>query len=254
MESKLYNGDYLKRLHSRFSPTKKRSYDLLNIAPGDIIADVGCGIGLDSIYLARAGAKVFGIDNDPGFIAFANEQLNASLDVDFLICDACCIPLPDHAVDKIRFDRVMQHSADHDQILREASRILRPNGIIQIIDTDYLSISLFLEDYELEKQIVYAIAHERIPNGHKTRQLRSELMQKGFKLISHEINNYTIADYDEARSIIKFDNVIDDLCQSGRISGMQYDAWISKDKAHFTLSLNLMILTALKPTTSNPSN
>lgn len=244
MTTKLYDNKYLEELQNLFAKTKQRSYELLNPQANETIADIGCGIGKDAISLAKSGAMVYGIDNDQNFISIANQQDFDNLKIDFICCNADTIPLANNSIDKIRFDRVLQHIADHEKVLKEVSRLLTPNGQLQIIDTDYLSISLFLEDEKLERKIVDAIAYKRIPNGHRVRQLPKTLEQSNFTLLSTEIHNYIISDYEFAKSLLRFDKVFDEELELGNISQADYEVWQRHTKGQFNLSINLMLLTA----------
>lgn len=246
MTTKLYDGKYLQGLQNLFAKTKQRSYELLNPLANETIADIGCGIGQDATNLAKSGAKIYGIDNDENFIAIANKQVLDNLQIDFICCNADNIPLTDNSIDKIRFDRVLQHIPDHNKVLAEVSRLLKPDGQLQIIDTDYLSISLFLEDEKLERKIVDAIAYKRIPNGHKVRQLPKTLEQNNFTLLSTEIHNYIIDEYEFATSLIRFDKVLDEEVECGNITQADYEVWQLHIKRPFNLSVNLMLLTAIK--------
>ena len=48
--------------------------NVLNIAPGDSVLDVGCGTGRHSIELASRGYSVTGIDLSTGMLAQAKEK------------------------------------------------------------------------------------------------------------------------------------------------------------------------------------
>jgi 2-polyprenyl-3-methyl-5-hydroxy-6-metoxy-1,4-benzoquinol methylase len=48
--------------------------DLLSLAPGLKILDVGCGDGELAIELARRGSSVTGVDADPHMLAIAGER------------------------------------------------------------------------------------------------------------------------------------------------------------------------------------
>lgn len=246
MSIKLYDNDYLHKLQILFSKTKDESCELLDPHTNETIADIGCGIGQDAINLAKSGARIYGIDNDPNFIAIANKQSTDNLNVNFICCNADNIPLESGTIDKIRFDRVLQHITDQDKVLKESSRLLKPRGLLQIIDTDYLSISLFIEDEKIERKIIDAIAYKRIANGHKVRRLPNKIIENNFTLLSTKIHNYIINDYSLAKSLLRFDIVFDEELEKGNISNEDYEVWQKHSKEHFNLSVNLMLLTAEK--------
>jgi ubiquinone/menaquinone biosynthesis C-methylase UbiE len=246
MIPKLYDNTYLKRLQTVFTKTKQRGYELLSPQAEDIIADIGCGIGKDVFNLATSGAKIYGIDNDDNFLFLAKEQKPNNLNVEFLCCKADEIPLLDNSIDKIRFDRVFQHISEHDKVLKEVHRLLKPNGKFQIIDTDYLSVTLFLEDEKLERKIIDTIAYQRIPNAHKIRKLPHTLEQNNFSLVSSEVHNYIINDFELVKSILNFHKIIDEEFKLGNITQQEYNTWLQQDKTRFNFSINLMLFMAVK--------
>jgi len=64
--------------------------------PGSRILDIGCGAGTNSLFLARAGFKVTGIDVAEGAVAAARERAEkAGLSVDFRVGDALDLPFPE---------------------------------------------------------------------------------------------------------------------------------------------------------------
>jgi SAM-dependent methyltransferase len=63
---------------------------------GSRILDIGCGAGTNSLYLAKAGFKVTGIDVAEGAIEAARGRAaNAGLKVDFQVADALKLPFPE---------------------------------------------------------------------------------------------------------------------------------------------------------------
>lgn len=64
--------------------------------PRTRILDLGCGAGTNSLFLARRGFKVTGIDVAEGAIAAAKDRAKkAGLSVDFRVGDALDLPFPD---------------------------------------------------------------------------------------------------------------------------------------------------------------
>lgn len=245
MSSKTYDNLYLETLQKLFTRTKERSYNLLSPQTMETIVDIGCGVGQDVINLAKSGANIIGIDNDKNFIEIAKKQQHNDLQFQFIYCQADNIPIPSSTIDKVRFDRVLQHISEHEKVLNEVTRILKPNGVLQIIDTDYLSCSLFLEDEILERKIIETVAYKKIPNGHKIRKLPSTLKRIGFTLTTTEIHNYIVNDFEFANYIIRFDNLIKEEFNNGNITDNQLDLW-QQGKSNFHFSLNLIIYQATK--------
>jgi SAM-dependent methyltransferase len=65
------------------------------IRPGSRVLDVGCGAGTNSIFLARAGFRVAGVDLAPKAVAVARGRAaRAGLQIDFRVADALRLPFP----------------------------------------------------------------------------------------------------------------------------------------------------------------
>ncbi len=248
MANKLYDSSYLEKMQTFFRRTKERSYELLSPCDDDFIIDVGCGTGSDVCRIAQSGATVVGVDHDPMYIQIATSQ-NHPENASFICCEAAQMPFKDNSASKIRFDRVFQHIQNHDETLAAAHRVLKDGGQLQIIDSDYLSWALFLEDWKLEQKILHSLAYQRIPHAHQIRRLPRRLVECGFKIEFIEVHNYLVKDFDLANYIIKFDCIIEDEIKNKAISSSERVAWEAhkrKPAPLFNISINLLLIIARK--------
>jgi SAM-dependent methyltransferase len=250
MTDYLYDSAYLDTVQNLFEATKRRSYELLNVGPGDRILDIGCGNGKDAAALAEMGATVLGIDCHADFLKDASQLLKKGLRLDFLRSNPDRIDLPGESADKIRFDRVFQHLEDPTAVLIEAKRLLKPGGICQVVDVNYFGLKIYSCDAGLERRIVDSIACERIPHAHNIRDLPTMLADCGFVLTGIEGYPFVVEDYSIATYLIRFDKVVEQLLRRGRITEKQYEQWKRYEdpaEATFRLVIPLIILMAIKP-------
>lgn len=140
--SKLYSADELTQL-----PTEAKLASLgcgnpmmvANLVPGEIVLDLGSGGGIDVLLSAqRVGptGKAYGVDMTDEMLDLARKnQAEAGIDnVEFLEGYIENVPLPDHSVDVIISNCVINLSTDKPGVFAEMYRLLRPGGRIGITD------------------------------------------------------------------------------------------------------------------------
>ena len=110
---------------------REREFVLAAVGGGSgTILDVGCGSGLMTVPLVRAGRCVIGVDlNRAAYEQAARNGLHA------MRGDATELPLADSAVDVVVNVEMVQQCSDGEveRVVREAARVLRTGGRLVIV-------------------------------------------------------------------------------------------------------------------------
>ncbi len=132
-----------------YRAVKRRSCELLELAPGLSVLDVGCGLGDDVRRMARLvapGGRAVGLDASRGLLSKARPR--GAEPGAFVLSDARRMPFADGSFDRCRTERTLQHLPDPAGAVREMARVLKPGGVMLAYDNDWETFSVDSRDPE----------------------------------------------------------------------------------------------------------
>ena len=112
---------------------------LAQLAPGQVVLDLGSGAGLDVLLSARRvapGGHAYGVDMTDEMLELANSNAKKSgvSNATFLKGTIESVPLPDASVDVVISNCVINLAEDKGAVIKEAFRVLRPGGLFAVAD------------------------------------------------------------------------------------------------------------------------
>ena len=159
--------------------------DLLAIAAGERVLDVGCGSGAVTREIARrVGSRgvAVGLDPSPALLAVARElakEAGVGDRIEFREGDALRLPLSDGSFDAVVCVTVLSHVPRGEAAIPEFIRVLRPGGRLGVFDLDTDMTAFTHPDRALTRRIVAAASDAMAVNGWLVRQLPSLFQRAG---------------------------------------------------------------------------
>jgi 2-polyprenyl-3-methyl-5-hydroxy-6-metoxy-1,4-benzoquinol methylase len=96
---------------------------------GKRVLEVGCGVGIDLVRLAKHGAIVTGVDLSEQAIRLARKNVEFNcVKADLMIMNGEDLKFDDGSFDVVYAHGVLQYTADAGRMIRELQRVLRPGG------------------------------------------------------------------------------------------------------------------------------
>lgn len=151
---------------------------ILDLPPGAKILDLGMGSGWTSIFLAKFGYKVIGVDISPGMVKLAYKKAKEEkLDIQFRVGDfECSYLFKKDEFDAVLFFDALHHSLDPQKSLDNSYLWLKKSGKILISEPNWMH-SLRKETKEIVSK--YGLKER----GFSPLILKRMLKKSGFKSI-----------------------------------------------------------------------
>lgn len=97
---------------------------------GKKLLEIGCGLGIDLIQFAKGGAEVTGIDLSSTAIGLAQKYFSLeNIHGNLQVMNGEALEFPEASFDVVYCHGVLQYTANPEQMIREAFRVLKPGGL-----------------------------------------------------------------------------------------------------------------------------
>ncbi|MBL1087306.1 methyltransferase domain-containing protein [Streptomyces actinomycinicus] len=202
---------------------RTRSYELLSLAPGSTVVDVGCGAGRAVAELAERGVQAMGVHPSSEMLAAARERWP---EAEFLEAGAEDLPFADGSLRGYRADKVFHELQEPGRAVAEARRVLCPGGRIVLIGQDWDSIMIDSDDAALTRTIVHARA-DLLGTPRAGRQYRSLLLSGGFADVTVEVHTSVFTD---PAMLWLLTRLVEPAWASGAVGRDQADEWLDEQR------------------------
>lgn len=217
-------------LQRNYNPKFDFSFDELIVPDNSIVLDAGCGSGVVSRLIARNNIgkdiKILAVDNcESQRLEDAKRRVKKEglETIQFEKGDICKLEIEDSSVDIIISRFVYEHNPGDEAfkaITKEAYRVLKPNGVYYVIDTDGVLANISSDNKEfmlLTRKLLHAVSDVFEP--YPCRKLPKYLSKIGFNfeitknipMIFHESSDL---EYEDALWRVRFNNMGDRINQA----------------------------------------
>ncbi|GAC1334176.1 MAG: class I SAM-dependent methyltransferase [Beijerinckiaceae bacterium] len=190
MLNSLYVHGYDRIETGRLQDQAKTLSDLLHsdtsYPQGSSVLEVGCGVGAQTLTLARnsPGARITSVDISAASLAEAQAKAEEAdlTNVEFQQADIFRLPFDAESFDHVFVCFVLEHLSHPMEALAETMEILKPGGTITVIEGDHGSAYFHPDSDAARTAIRCQIELQRAAGGNALigRQLYPLLRQSGF--------------------------------------------------------------------------
>ena len=183
----------IERLESRgkeraFTRLFEKYLSRLHLSENARVLEIGSGTGVITRLLARKTDKsihVTGIDHSSALVETASQltlQEKFEERITYNVEDAHALQSGSEFFDAVIVHTVISHVADPATVLKEAYRVLKPNGTLAVFDGDYASLTYAFDDAEAGRRMDWALAQTVFSNPVVMRHMPQLLAGAGFEL------------------------------------------------------------------------
>lgn len=188
LETHVYNDNTINHLH--------RYALAMNLIIGKDVLDIASGEGYGSYLISYKAHHVYGVDIDYDIIKDASKKYKRN-NLEFILGSTSNVPLKDNSVDVVISFETIEHHDEHELMMLEIKRVLRPQGVLLISSPDKYFYS-DLRNYKNKFHIKELYKNEfvdLISRHFNSHYLYSQSYFKGASLVFEDIKRKTFEFY-----------------------------------------------------------
>lgn len=134
---------------------------------GKKLLEIGCGVGIDLVRFARAGAIVVGVDLSETAIGLARNYFShEKLTADLHVMNGEKLEFPQNTFDVVYAHGVIPYTANPEKLIAEVNRVLKPGGeAILMVYNKYSWLSVLTKITNVPLEHVDAPVYRKISIG-----------------------------------------------------------------------------------------
>jgi len=160
--------------------------------PGSRVFEAGCGVGAQTIQLARRNpqTRIIAVDRSAHSVSIAQQRVavDALANVEFQIADINRLPFGDGEFDGAFLCFVLEHLSSREHALGEIRRVLRPGAKVHVFEGDHGSVLAWPDDAAIDRLVSAVSRHQCLQGGdpYIGRRLAPILRESGLQNVAVE--------------------------------------------------------------------